>query len=164
MADRMCAEIWIGGRVPAKLGPALVKAIREEDMSLDWGNSAFVPQTVEDLDQAKDDEGYLHFCDVDASYGQFGDLEAFLVTHKIPFERRSEGKYEHSPEVVQYLPKYKGPISWYATQNGEMLVEREEVAKALRSLERGYHYVAMKKLRRLIGPEIQLPPFEIVKE
>lgn len=162
MADRMCAEIWIGGPVPAKLGPALVRAIRQEDMSLDWGDALFVPKTVQDLDKAKDDEGYLHFTDVEASYGQFGDLEAFLVKHGIPFHRRSEGKYEHNPEVVFYLPKFQGPISWHATQNGEMLVELEEVKKALRSLERGYHYVAMKKLRRLIGPEIKLPPFEIV--
>ena len=55
----MSAEIWIGGRVPAPLAPALCRAIAQQCVSLEWGEACFRPETVEELQNAcqTNDEG-----------------------------------------------------------------------------------------------------------
>jgi hypothetical protein len=46
MPDCFAAEIRIGGKICHDLVPGLYKAIREERLSFDWGNSCFDPNSV----------------------------------------------------------------------------------------------------------------------
>jgi hypothetical protein len=44
----------------------------------------------------------LSICDSEARWGRFEDLEAFLVSYDIPFDRYSDGKYEYDPEWISF--------------------------------------------------------------
>jgi len=42
--------------------------------------------------------------DTEARWGQFEELETYLVEQAIPFDRLSDGRYEYSPELRQFRP------------------------------------------------------------
>ena len=84
MAERMAAQIWIGGRLSANQVDELCGAIATEGVSLDWGDRRFCPSTPQDLLQARvehHDSRVLWLCDGQASWGEFDDLESFLQEH-----------------------------------------------------------------------------------
>jgi hypothetical protein len=111
MADRMAAEIHIGGKVPRELVSKLCAAIAAENVSLEWGGAGFRPAGAEDIlracSAAAEDAppGVLCLFDDQARWGEMEDLERFLEEHQIAFNRFSEGKYEQSAEVVRYRPQ-----------------------------------------------------------
>jgi len=117
MSDRMAAEIWIGGKVPMSLVPALCAAIRDEGVSLEWGDAPFRPSTADDLRQAlrEDDHAVrlLWLCNDQAGGGVFEELEAFLREHEIAYTRQSTGHYEFDPEMVYFRPGH--PLAPLAT-------------------------------------------------
>lgn len=104
MSDRMAAEIWIGG----KLSRGLLEEFPISDLRLDWDNNSLASSAEADILAALDQDGHLHFADVEAAWGEFEELEGWLREHNIPFRRRSEGKYEHAPELVEFRPDLKG--------------------------------------------------------
>ena len=91
MAERMAAEITIGGTIPASLVPQLCRTITEEGVSHAWGDAPFCPQSAADLLKILSD-GLLWLCDDQASWGQFDALERLLQEHNVPFDRKSGGK------------------------------------------------------------------------
>jgi len=117
MSDRMAAEIWIGGKVPMSLLPALCAAIGDQGLSLEWGDGPFRPSRAEDLDQALRENDHavrlLWLCDEEAGGGVFEELEAFLREHEIAYTRQSTGHYEFDPEVVHFRPGH--PLASQAT-------------------------------------------------
>ena len=104
MSDRMAAEIWIGGKLPR----SLLEQFPISDLSLDWDNASVASSAEVDILAARDEDGLLHFADVEAAWGEFEELEGWLRVHNLPFRRRSEGKYEHAPELVEFRPDLKG--------------------------------------------------------
>ena len=105
MSERMPAEIWIGGKVPAHLVAGLCSEIDAEGVCLDWGGAHFSPKTEEELLQARidhDGAAVLYLCDEQASWGRFDGLEAFLQEHGIPFTRRADGGAAYNGEIVEY--------------------------------------------------------------
>ena len=104
MADRMAAEIWIGGT----LRRSLLEEFPISDLRLDWDNNCLASSAEADILAARDEDGLLHFADVEAAWGEFEELEGWLREHNLPFRRRSEGKYEHMPELVEFRPDLKG--------------------------------------------------------
>ena len=108
MSDRMAAEIWIGGKIPMSLVPALCAAISDEGVSLEWGDAPFRPSTADDFRQApkKDDHAVrlLWLCDEEAGGGVFEELEAFLREHEIAYTRQSTGHYEIRPGIGPFPP------------------------------------------------------------
>lgn len=94
MSERMTAEIWIGGKVPAHLMPELCAKICAEisdGLFLDW--ILFSSITKEKL---------FHLYDEQASPGKFNNLEAFLKEHGIPFTRRTDSGV--NSEIIEYRP------------------------------------------------------------
>ncbi len=104
MSDRMAAEIWIGG----KLSRSLLEEFPISDLRLDWDNNCLASSAEADILAGRDENGLLHFADYEAAWGQFEELEGWLREHKLPFRRRSDGKYEHAPELVEFRPDLKG--------------------------------------------------------
>jgi hypothetical protein len=104
----MAAVIWIGGKIPISLVPALCAAIGDQGVSVEWNDTQFRPSTAEDLGQAlrENDHGacLLWLCDDQASAGVFEELEAFLREHEIAYTRQSMGRYEFDPETVDFRP------------------------------------------------------------
>lgn len=131
MSERMAAEIWIGGKVPMSLVPALCAAIGDQGVSLEWGDAAFRPSTAEDLGQAvrENDCGVrlLRLCDDQAGAGVFEELETSLREHKIAYTRQSTGRYEFDPETVDFRPGH--PLAPQATNAaGQPVVLASELA------------------------------------
>jgi hypothetical protein len=176
MADRMSAEISIGG----KLRRSLLEEFPISDLYLDWDHNRLQSATEADILASRDEDGLLHFADDEAAYGEFQELEGWLRENKIPFRRHSEGKYEYSPELVEFRPDLKGErnrnVCTLATQTGNPVIEVACVEKitnrmaklaADRKQSPTQRLQAWEKLFRkltlVLPPKLPpLPPFEIV--
>lgn len=176
MSDRMAAEIWVGG----KLTRGLLDEFPISDLRLDWDENPIDATSEEGILSARDESGLLHFADCEAAYGEFAELEGWLREHNIPFQRQSCGRYEYDACLVEFRPDLPGKPDTYTltTQEGAPVICREEIEKAMQSMER---LVADKKrptekrlaawervyrgLSRSIPPKLPpLPTFEIVEE
>jgi hypothetical protein len=157
MSDRIPARILIGGPIPASLATDLAQAITEEQAFLNYDEPAFSPKTEADLLGAVRD-GHLALVNPEASWGLFNTLERFLCTHRIAFDRYTEGKYEYNAEIVQFRPGMRHPESFLATQDAKIVVPVSEIIAALRRLERGSIKAAIRQLKKAIGK--QIPPLE----
>jgi hypothetical protein len=177
MADRMCAEIWLGGKCPRS-------ALEEKPFDglwLDWDNSPIDTSSAASILAARDQDGHLHFADTEASWGEFEQLEAWAKRHNVPFERRNESKYEFDAQRIWFrpdLPKKQREGWIYTTQEGTPLIVIEPIAKVvakMRRLDEGTQQSAVQRLaawRRLLRkltlalpPDMPpLPPFEIEGE
>ena len=108
MANRMAAQIWIGGTLSANQVEELCGAITTEGVLLEWGEGPFCPKTPRDLLQASIEHNHgraLRLCDDQASWGEFADLESFLQEHAIPYTRHGESGDGYNGEIVEYRPE-----------------------------------------------------------
>jgi hypothetical protein len=155
MADYIAAEIRIGGQIRQDLVPGLCKAIREECVSLDWGDACFVPDSAAELINACDERDgvrLLCLCDDQASYGQFSILEKFLIEAGICFQRHSGAKYEFDAEITEFRPGL-GQVVFASNNNGEFLVPLEKLTRIATAIDKATEtaarQTALELLRRL---------------
>jgi len=140
MADYVSAHITLGGRVPAQIGDKLCQAIAQEGLALDWCESVFCPGTPDDMLEARreiDDALVLRLYDDQVAWGEFQELEKFLVRHRIAFDRFNEGKYDISPGLVQYRPSL-GKFNFACDAQGRVLVPASPLWE-VQGLLRGAH-------------------------
>ena len=167
MSDRFPTQIQIGGNVSRNLLPALMKAINEEQLQNAWGNGIQPIATEEQLLDCIEDD-HLYLCDDERAWGEFTDLERFLVEKKIAFDRSHGPRYEYSGELVLFRPGMEAPACAICNDSGTLLVEIEEVQKA-RDMLKACHTLpetqeVVAALDALCAEaDIEpLPPFEIV--
>jgi hypothetical protein len=174
MADRMAAEIWIGGKLPRRL----LDEFPISDLRLDWDETPFDSTSERGILSARDESGLLHFADCEAAWGEFQELEGWLRENDIPFQRQSSGKYEYDPCFVEFRPDLPGKPDRYTltTESGVPVIGREEIEKAMRGMAKlvdDKKRSAEKRLRaweriyrqlsRSVPPKLPpLPAFEIV--
>lgn len=158
MGERMPAVILIGGRVPGVLVPQLCAVITAAGASIDWGDACFRPSTAQDLldNRAEHDEALvLQLCDDQASWGEFKDLEAFLVQHGIAFDRISEGRWEFDPEWVSFRPGSTLEVHPINSQREPQVYLRsvwdlrEQFALVRTAAEQGQHEAVLGRLQDL---------------
>jgi hypothetical protein len=132
MADRMAAEIWIGG----KLSRSLLDEFPISDLRLDWDETPIDPTSEDGILSARDESGLLHFADCEAAWGEFEELEGWLREHGIPFQRQTSGKYEYDPCFVEFRPDLprKPDRHTLTTQNGAPVISREEIEKSMQGM------------------------------
>ena len=162
MADFFWGEIEIGGPVPRSLVPRLLEFAQEPATGYtpDELTTANLPKLFKEFDATK---GYLHLEDPEARYGQFEELETFLLEANIGYNRRSDGKYEFTPEEARFRPGMDGPTFRLLSHEQAPLVSLHGVEEARLLLEAGQSSEALSKLREVVGPEVpELPPLEIV--
>jgi hypothetical protein len=179
MSDHMAAEIWIGGKIPASEVAGLCAAIGSEHVALDWGEGNFAPTSAQELLNAYDGE-HLHLCDDQAAWGEFEALETHLREHNVPFDRRSEGKYEYDPEQVTFRPN-SGSEVYTTTAAGNPTVAVASLQPVLEVLDSFHQWLQagkiskagalrrvqrLQKLLRATLPQEATPlePFEIVED
>ncbi|MBN2579379.1 MAG: hypothetical protein JXB10_10340 [Pirellulales bacterium] len=177
MAERMAAEIHVGGKMTTELAEELCGFVCAAGVQPEYGGGRFEPQNPEELLQAKDGD-YLRFYDDEASWGEFADLEEFLQGHGIPFDRYSDGKYEYDCELKWFRPGI-GVSFCITTKAGLPVVEAVSIKPVLRALQRlpgefkkkGLSMAGLwkrierieKLLRRKLPDEMpRLPPFRIL--
>ena len=170
MADRMAAEIWIGGKLPR----SLLGEFPIDDLRVDWDENP-VDRTSEETLLAGREDDCLHFCDCEAAWGEFQELEGWLREHKMPFKRRSSGKYDYLPELVESRPDLGEEIQTIATDSGEPLVCKSELVPILEKMAelqrsdrplsaqlRAWKRLASKLTKLVPSTLPPLPKFEIV--
>ncbi|NQT37234.1 MAG: hypothetical protein HQ581_07080 [Planctomycetes bacterium] len=178
MAERVAAQIWIGGRLSAEDADELRGVIDTEGVSLDWGDGPFRPSTSRDLLQARaqhDDSRVLRLCDDQASWGEFDQLESFLQAHAIPYTRHGDGGGSYNGEIVEYRPG-TDPVCIPVDTNGNPIVDVEVVRRVAKALDTAIEQLdagavrkaasrlkrARKSLRKQLPPDVPpLPSLEI---
>jgi hypothetical protein len=113
--------------MPARLVDEFIRLMIATHGSLtDFGE----PEVTEDiLRQAVLEGKTLTLCDDEARWGEFEDLEAFLVKHGIHFNRHSDA-FGESDGVLVF---HRGGVRfWYlASQSGDLLLAQEQVVEIL---------------------------------
>ncbi len=185
MADRMAAEILIGGEILSSQVEDLCGHIRDEGLSLQYGGAPFVPLIATDLLRAVDDgdgpDGVLRLCATEVAGGAFQDLEDWLREHDIPYTRKSDGIYEYDPEVAEFRPE-QGLYRWPANKALEPVVPASPVREAANMLTEAWRLLreapfmqvqqiidqltqATAKLTEVLPPDWPpLPPLSIVAD
>lgn len=154
MADYFPGAIHIGGPIRSFIVKRLIAAIVDEGVSLDdYGGPA---ATEEDLRRAFEQRGdVVRLYDDEARYGQFDELEEFLVRHRIHFDRHSDSRYEFDAENAYYRGG-KHPLVMLATESGQPLVACEEVLEILGNAGLG-EPAKLEAIRRLVSPPEMSP-------
>ena len=168
MSDYMAAEIRIGGSILQSTVAPLCDAICQQNVSLEWGDSLFVPTSaVELLDACQEIDGVklLRLCDDQATWGEFDELEEFLQQRLVSYRRHRDGKFEHDSEVVEYR-SHLGLVRTLASKSSEELVPLQPVREAESLIEVAAAHFKDKRLdagRKLVHQAVQhlqkhLPP------
>jgi hypothetical protein len=130
MSDRFPAEITIGGSIPRRLLDKLADMIASEGVSIDWQYALDKAGVRAAIEAAAARGETVRFTDDEACYGQFDELENWLTSHGIDFDRHSDARYEYDGENA-YGRGRKRPVIKNADQSGKDLVIAEEVRKVL---------------------------------
>lgn len=148
MSDHFPGRISIGGPIPRGLLTELIRVAAGEGASLDGYGGPAATETI--LKEAFCQGAIVALCDDQARNGQFDSLETFLVKHRIHFDRYSEAFCEYNAEVVRYRGGNEAVVM-PADQNGNVLLDREEVAAVLEDTSLKAQ-AKVKAIRRLVNP------------
>jgi hypothetical protein len=168
VADRMTAEIAIGGPIPARLLDDLIRAIKAENIYLTAAEASFDAHSAADLLKAArdgDQAGPLRLLEHEVADGCFDILERFLIRNNIAYDRWADGIYEFDPELVQFRPGMKKVCVCTTKKNKKPVVELAALKEALTALNNGAVARAINTLGKALGTAIDpLPPLQIVEE
>jgi len=132
MSDRFPAEITIGGSIPRRLLDELAGMIASEGVSLDWQYALDKADVRTAIEAAAGRGQSVRFTDDEALCGQFEDLESWLTSRGINFDRHGDARYEYDGENA-YGRGRKRPVIRNSDQSGEDLVSGKEVRRILAS-------------------------------
>lgn len=145
MANRVPASILIGGLVTPDLFSALVEKIQFEGLAVQWGGEIF------DASHRIVGEPLALF-DEECAWGQFDQLEAFCVEHKLPFIRWAGGyPGEWSPERLIFRSDGQ-PDSYMVDESDNVVVDRRMIVE-LGSFEAALGYFE--------AAEFEIPPLVV---
>ena len=129
MSDHIAAYIRIGGTVPKRLVEPLCRVITQEQLALDWGEAHFSPSSGQELLEVRTNvygADVLQLYDDDARWGEFADLEKFLIEHGIGFDRFHEAKFDINARLTQFRPG-SGRHDFNTTVEGHVVVPLQDV-------------------------------------
>ena len=162
MSDRMPAVLTIGGRLKKKDVSRLIEAINDAGVSLEWGDAyVTITDETELIEWARSNAGHLVCRDDEAAWGEFPSLESLCRELGLAYNRHSSAKYEYDAEFVWFRPGMKQPASSLCTDDGNLTVERRQIAEALKLLKMGKTKQAIKRLEALAEAAPELPEFKI---
>ena len=164
MADRFPGDITIGSNIPLRLLDLLSEVIAEEVVSIGWQyrlDKASIRQAIENAAARKET---VQFTDDQAAYGQFDELEGFLIKHRIHFNRHSDARYEYDAENVYYRGRGR-PVTMLSTQDSNDVVYCHGVLDILQCKSMNVQK-KLEKLRKLVAPleaTIPLSPIRLIQ-
>lgn len=132
MSDRFPGDITIGGKIPRQLLDELAGMIASEGVSIDWQYAIDKGAVRVAIEAAADRGETIRFTDDQARFGQFEELENWLTSHGIDFDRHSDARYEYDGENA-YGRNRKRPVVMNSDQSNNDLVNAAEVRKILAS-------------------------------
>ena len=145
MSERIPASITIGGEIKRKTLEALVEFIGQAGVGLNYGESHVDPKEAMTVIMASQGST-VRFCDDQASWGLFNDLETFCRKNKVDFDRHSDGRGEFPAAEVFCR---SGVLTEHASNNDEdIVVGRGEVLYIIDGA--GTPHGKLKRLRKLL--------------
>lgn len=122
MANRVPASILIGGQVTPDVFRALTQKIQFEGLAIEWGGENF-----EARHRVVGEP--LALFDEECAWGQFDELEAFCVEHRLPFLRWAGGyPGEWSPERLVFRGDGK-PDSYMVDESDNVVIDRRMIVE-----------------------------------
>ena len=145
MADRVAANITIGGSVSPEQLAALAVHIAAEDLRAQWSGEAFDPASI------KTDQPLRLFAE-EVAWGSFEALEQYCCDQQIAYQRWSgacSGSF--GAERIVYDGRH-GPLN-FAVDDDDRLVLHTQAIERLGSMRAIRRYVA--------EAEIEIPAFVV---
>ena len=134
MADRVSAQITIGGIIAASALPGLIAAIQDEGLSTEYDGEPFEPSELV--------SGYpLTLCGHEVAWGTFNALEAFCRTHRLAYSRWSgacSGAWGTGRSIyrgVQETREGEKGVDDYDASDDDQTLMGEQLARHLGSFE-----------------------------
>ena len=162
MPDIMPATIIIGGTVTKAQAEKIVSICEETSDFVYYYDAVGRSKKLRDLkDAVSPKRGVVVLLDDEASWGEFGALEEYLVEERIPFQRTTlseDLQYRVTFDPAQGIEEpYKEAIL-----NGQVVVGRDEVLRAYLQLLENNEHAASFTLQRVLGKTVEaLHPFNI---
>jgi hypothetical protein len=159
MADYFAGEIEVGGRISRSDLNELIDLIVSEELKEDYGDT----WTREKLVKEFATQDSVRVTDDQANYGEFPELEEFLVEHKISFNRHSDARYEHDSANLYYRGEETigEAADFFSTQDGHDLVPVETIENIINDGTKDEKQ-KVQILREIITRITPLPKIEIV--
>ena len=151
MSDHFPGEITIGGSIPRRLLNKLAEMIASEGVSIDWQYAIDQAAIRAAIETAAAKGETVRFTDDEASYGQFEDLENWLTSHGIDYDRHSDARYEYDGENVHGRGR-KRPVVMSASQSGYDMVGADEIREILAGKDQSDQQLA------LVAKLVAVPP------
>ena len=148
MADYFWGRIEIGGD------------LHQADLSRFCTAARVEPFDIPELFE----EGRLALENEQASYGQFDELEDLCRELGLPYIRRSDGRYEFSPETVFWVPGMEGADAIITDHEGNMQVAMDDVRRIRNSLRDGKLAEALALAEQAVVDLPVLPRFRIITQ
>ncbi|MEW6048300.1 MAG: hypothetical protein AB1609_17795 [Bacillota bacterium] len=144
MAERIPATLWVGGSITREQYEEIKRLIEQE-------GDPFCSEVSPDS---------LVCRTGGALWGEFEDLEQYLVQHGIPFNRHTEAKYEYDATLRVFRP---GVLDEEvpANQDGNIVVLAEDIRQAIAATTAREDLVH--RLEELTRACVPLPPL-VVKD
>ena len=161
------AVIEIGGPIPRSRAKKLAALITDADLELSSNTPLFTPSTAHDLLHAADGST-LTLHSMDPETHDFPDLEEFLTTHQVAFNRYSASARDFDPEQLLYRTGMREPRVFHSTSpynndTGQFLIPETTATEILALLERGHVLESIVALRLAMGLDIApLTPLRFV--
>jgi len=165
VGNRYSASILIGGKLRRKQFMTFMEEVYLADLGVDWG----VPFPAELRDPAwmpdlLDDAGRLYLMSDQACDGQFADLEEWLRSSEMSYDRHSGVDGGCDRVVEMWRPGMERPLQRWASIEGDALITVGPIIEAHKALRLGHVQIAQDLLDRSVGVLQHiavLPCFEI---
>jgi len=125
MSDSAWANIEIGGRLPKRLLPDFMDALKNnfnDDVKLD--------------DFIRKGDGVLEFEDVEARNGEFRELEIFCHNHNLSFIRERASCGGDQAVLVWWEPGMTDAFYRYLDENGGRITQDANIESMLESIDK----------------------------
>ncbi len=114
---------------------------------------------------ASNEKGWLVLTNVEAAWGDFPDLEAFLVSNDIGYDKLCDGKYEFPATLTTFRPGWEVAIDEDTLPNHEPTVGQGRLREVYALFERGRVEEFLARFKQLLGNDTpELTPFRIVED
>jgi hypothetical protein len=136
MSESVWASIEIGGNIPADKLDEFAQALSNEMFDEGGPDENTEDAWIQHIKDTAAEGSTLELTDSSASWGEFADLEKWLLKNDITFVRQSEAFGEYNGEYIWHV-QGKGDATGYATKafDGSHVLNRENVSHALTVLQ-----------------------------
>ena len=136
MGEYYPGQITIGGKITRTDFIRLFLVAQDSSVGLEYGERSVGSSPQELLSRMTttkpDHYSPLRLSSIEASYGQFPDLEEFCRKHNLTYHYQCEAKYEYDGSFGWWKPGMKCPNSTTATQGGDATIKLDDILSVLR--------------------------------